>query len=195
MKPYAMAAAPLVYLPDSKLRLVSAPVERVDDEVRALVKTMFETMYDASGIGLAAIQIGVAKRVVTIDLAGKDEEPQPLVFINPEIGKASAEKQSYDEGCLSIPDYYEEVERPAVVTVAYLDENGERQEMEASGLLAVCIQHEIDHLNGVLFIDHISRLKRDRVIKKFEKARAVGELPSFPSRERRGRREPEPVEA
>ncbi|MFD1703863.1 peptide deformylase [Methylopila henanensis] len=187
-----MAAAPLVYLPDSKLRLVSAPVERVDDEVRALVATMFETMYESAGIGLAAIQIGVARRVVTIDLAGKDEEPQPLTLINPEIVKASDETQLYDEGCLSIPDYYEEVERPARVTVRYLDGEGAEQELEADGLLAVCIQHEIDHLNGVLFIDHISRLKRDRVVKKFEKARALGELPSFPKRERRA---PEPVEA
>lgn len=189
-----MAASPLVYLPDPKLRLVSAPVERVDAAVRDLVQTMFDTMYDSSGIGLAAIQIGAAQRVVTIDLAGDGEEPQPLVLINPEIVAASKETQLYDEGCLSIPDYYEEVERPAVVTVRHLDREGAVQEIEASGLLAVCIQHEIDHLNGVLFIDHISRLKRDRVIKKFEKARAIGELPSFPRREKkRERGEPEPV--
>ena len=188
-----MAAAPLVYLPDPKLRLVSAPVERVDDDVRALVASMFETMQAAAGIGLAAIQIGVPKRVVTIDLAGKDEEPQPLTLINPEIVTASEERQVYEEGCLSIPDYYEEVERPARVTVRYLDEAGAPQEIEADGLLAVCIQHEIDHLNGVLFIDHISRLKRERVTKKFEKARSVGELPSFPKRDRRERREPEAV--
>ncbi|MFD1331007.1 peptide deformylase [Methylopila musalis] len=181
-----MSVAPLVYLPDPKLRLVSAPVERVDDETRALIETMFETMYDSAGIGLAAIQIGVAKRVVTIDLAGKDEAPAPLVFVNPEIVAASEETQVYDEGCLSIPDYYEEVERPAEVTVRYLDRDGAAQEMACDGLLAICIQHEIDHLNGVLFIDHISKLKRDRVVKKFEKARAVGQLPSFPRRERRG---------
>jgi peptide deformylase len=188
-----MAAAPLVYLPDPKLRLISAPASRSDADVRALVKTMFDTMYDAAGIGLAAIQIGVQKRVVTIDLAGKDEEPQPLVLINPEIVTVSEELQAYDEGCLSIPDYYEEVERPAKVTVRYLDVEGASQELAAEGLLAVCVQHEIDHLNGVLFIDHISRLKRDRVVKKFEKARAVGELPSFPKRERRARGEPDPV--
>ncbi|MET0314633.1 MAG: peptide deformylase [Hansschlegelia sp.] len=187
-----MAAAPLVYIPDAKLRLVSEPVAEVNDEVRALVATMFETMYEASGIGLAAIQIGVAKRVVTIDLAGEDEEPQPLVFINPEVVKASDETQLYEEGCLSIPDYYEEVERPAKVTVRYLDRDGDPQEIEAEGLLSICLQHEIDHLNGVLFIDHISRLKRDRVVKKFEKARALGELPSFPRRDKK-RREPEPV--
>ncbi|GLK68841.1 peptide deformylase [Hansschlegelia plantiphila] len=188
-----MAASPLVYLPDPKLRLVSAPVERVDPETEALVQTMFDTMYDSSGIGLAAIQIGVAKRVVTIDLAGDEEKPQPLVFINPEIVKASEELQVYDEGCLSIPEYFEEVERPARVTVRSLDREGKPQEIEAEGLLAVCIQHEIDHLNGVLFIDHISRLKRDRVTKKFEKARAIGELPSFPKRDKRDRRAPEPV--
>ncbi|WP_020179394.1 peptide deformylase [Methylopila sp. M107] len=188
-----MAAAPLVYLPDPKLRLVSAPVSASDAEVKALVKTMFDTMYDASGIGLAAIQIGVEKRVVTIDLAGKDEEPQPLVLINPEIVSASEEFSVYDEGCLSIPDYYEEVERPAEVTVRYLDETGATQELATSGLLAVCVQHEIDHLNGVLFIDHISRLKRERVVKKFEKARAVGELPSFPRRDKKDRGAPEPV--
>ncbi len=189
-----MPPAPLVYLPDSKLRLVSAPVERVDDEIRALVDTMFATMYDAAGIGLAAIQIGVPKRVVTIDLAGKDEEPQPLTFINPEIVKASDERQVYDEGCLSIPDYYEEVERPARVTVRYLDRDGAPREMDADGLMAVCLQHEIDHLNGVLFIDHISRLKRDRVTKKFEKARSVGELPAFPKRDKRDRDAPHTVE-
>ena len=187
-----MAVAPLVYLPDPKLRLVSAPVERSDAEVRALVQTMFDTMYDSAGIGLAAIQIGVQKRVVTIDLAGQDEEPKPLVLINPEIVRASDERQVYDEGCLSIPEYFEEVERPARVTVRYLDVEAKPQELEADGLLAVCVQHEIDHLNGVLFIDHISRLKRDRVTRKFEKARGVGELPSFPKRER-DRREPEPV--
>lgn len=188
-----MAAAPLLYLPDPKLRLVSAPVSRSDAEAKALVKAMFDTMYDAAGIGLAAIQIGVGKRVVTIDLAGNDEEPQPLVFINPEIVSVSEELQVYDEGCLSIPDYYEEVERPAFVTVRYLDADGERQELAAEGLLAVCVQHEIDHLNGVLFIDHISRLKRERVVKKFEKARAQGELPSFPKRETRERKQPDPV--
>jgi peptide deformylase len=193
MSVHEMAVAPLVYLPDPKLRLVSAPVERVDADTRALVERMFETMYDSAGIGLAAIQIGEARRVVTIDLAGKDEEPQRLVLINPEIVKVSEERQVYDEGCLSIPDYYEEVERPARVIVRHLDHTGETRELEADGLLAVCVQHEIDHLNGVLFIDHISRLKRDRVVRKFEKARSQGELPSFPKREKRDRREPETV--
>lgn len=181
-----MAAEQLVYLPDPKLRRVSAPVSRSDAELKALVQSMFDTMYDASGIGLAAIQIGVEKRVVTIDLAGKDDEPQPLVLVNPEIVTVSDELSVYDEGCLSIPDYYEEVERPAKVLVRYLDVEGETRELSADGLMATCVQHEIDHLNGVLFIDHISRLKRDRVVKKFEKARAIGELPSFPKRGRGG---------
>jgi peptide deformylase len=131
---------------------------------------MFETMYDAPGIGLAAIQVAVPKRVVTMDLSKKEEEQQPLVFINPEILWRSDEKATYEEGCLSIPEFYEEVERPAQVRVKYLDLNGKEQELEANGLLATCLQHEIDHLNGVLFIDHISRLKRARVTKKFAKA-------------------------
>ena len=131
---------------------------------------MFETMYDAPGIGLAAIQVGVPKRVVTMDLAKKDEPKEPQVFINPELIGASDEKTTHEEGCLSIPEYYEEVERPAAVKVHYLDLDGKPHEIEADGLLATCLQHEIDHLNGVLFIDHISKLKRDRVIKKFTKA-------------------------
>lgn len=165
-----MAAAPLVYLPDPKLRLISAPASRFDADVKALVKTMFDTMYDAAGIGLAAIQIGVQKRVVTIDLAGKDEEPQPLVLINPEIVTVSEELQAYDEGCLSIPDYYDAVERPARARIRYLNYAGETVEEECEGLYAVCIQHEMDHLNGVLFIDHLSRLKRDRAVAKVKKA-------------------------
>lgn len=188
-----MAGAPLVYLPDRKLRLVSVPVSTSDADVKALVETMYETMYDSAGIGLAAIQIGIEKRVVTIDLAGKDEEPQRLTLINPEIVASSDERQVYEEGCLSIPDYYEEVERPAKVAVRFQDVSGKEQRIDADGLLAVCIQHEIDHLNGVLFIDHISRLKRDRVVKKFEKARAAGGLPSFPPREKREHHEPDPV--
>jgi peptide deformylase len=131
---------------------------------------MFETMYDAPGIGLAAIQVGEPRRIVTMDLAKKDEPKKPQVFINPELVWESKDLKTYEEGCLSIPEYYEEVERPAEVKVKYLDIDGNPQEIEASGLLATCLQHEIDHLNGVLFIDHISKLKRDRVIKKFAKA-------------------------
>jgi len=165
-----MSIRPLVILPDAQLRLVSKPVTAFDATLRALVSDMFETMYDAPGIGLAAIQIGVPLRVVTIDVSGKDEERQPQVFINPEIVWSSETRAVYEEGCLSIPEYYEEVERPDRVRVSYQDAGGKALEVEADGLLAVCLQHEIDHLNGVLFIDHISRLKRERVVKKFTKA-------------------------
>ena len=165
-----MAILPIFEVPDPRLRQISSPVEKVDGEVRSLVADMFETMYAAPGIGLAAIQVGVPKRVITMDLAKKDEPRDPQVFINPEILWSSEERATYEEGCLSIPEYYEEVERPGQVKVAYLDRDGAKQELEANGLLATCLQHEIDHLNGVLFIDHISKLKRARVIKKFAKA-------------------------
>ncbi len=165
-----MAVRDIITLPDKRLRLVSKPVGKVDGEVRTLLDDMFETMYAAPGIGLAAIQVGVPKRVVTMDLAKKDEPRNPLVFINPQILWTSEERATYEEGCLSIPEYYEEVERPAQVKVAFLDREGVAREIEADGLLATCLQHEIDHLNGVLFIDHLTRLKRSRVIKKFAKA-------------------------
>ncbi|SIR22447.1 MULTISPECIES: peptide deformylase [unclassified Bosea (in: a-proteobacteria)] len=171
-----MAIRPLVILPDAQLRLVSKPVETVTPAIRALVDDMFETMYDAPGIGLAAIQIGEPVRIVTIDLskpAPEGEAPvpkEPRVFINPEVTWSSDELDFYEEGCLSIPEYYEEVERPARVKVRFMDLDGKTQEIEADGLLATCLQHEIDHLNGVLFIDHLSRLKRERVTKRFAKA-------------------------
>ena len=165
-----MALREILKIPDKRLRLVSEPVKRIDAGIRALVDDMFETMYDAPGIGLAAIQVGVAKRVVTMDLSKKEESHEPRVFINPEITWASKEKSTHEEGCLSIPEYYEEVERPQQVKVKYLDLEGKTHEVEASGLFATCLQHEIDHINSVLFIDHISKLKRDRVIKKFTKA-------------------------
>jgi len=165
-----MATRTILTLPDPRLRLVSKPVAKVDAEIRKLVEDMFETMYGAPGIGLAAVQVGVPKRVVTTDLAKKDEPKNPKVYINPELLWASEERAAYEEGCLSIPEYYEEVERPAHVKVRYTDLDGNEQEIEANGLLATCLQHEIDHLNGVLFIDHISKLKRSRVIKKFAKA-------------------------
>jgi len=165
-----MALREIIILPDKRLRLVSEPVKTVDAGVRALVDDMFETMYEAPGVGLAAIQIGVPKRIVTADAAKKDEEKRPQVFLNPEVVWSSEDKATYEEGCLSIPEYYEEVERPTQVKVRYMDIDGKTQEIEANGLLATVLQHEIDHLNGVLFIDHISKLKRDRVIKKFAKA-------------------------
>ena len=172
-----MALREIIVLPDKRLRLVSEPVKTVDAELRALVDDMFETMYEAPGVGLAAIQVGVPKRVITADTAKKDEPKQPQVFINPEIVWSSEEKNTYEEGCLSIPEYYEEVERPARVKVKFTDLDGKTREVEADGLLATVLQHEIDHLNGVLFIDHISKLKRDRVIKKFTKAAKLGKRP------------------
>jgi peptide deformylase len=165
-----MTIRPLVILPDPRLKAVSEPVGPVTAEIRTLVADMFETMYDAPGVGLAAIQIGVAKRIVTIDTSKDDNAREPRVFLDPEIVWSSEEKRVYDEGCLSIPEYYGEVERPDRVRVKFRDLDGKEQEIEADGLLATCIQHEIDHLNGVLFIDHLSKLKRDRVVKKFTKA-------------------------
>jgi peptide deformylase len=164
-----MSIKPLIILPDPVLRQLSKPVERVDEPLRKLADDMLETMYDAPGIGLAAIQIGEPLRMLVIDLAKESEEPAPHVFINPEILSRSDARSVYEEGCLSIPDYYAEVERPAAVRVKYLDRDGKLREIEAEGLMATCLQHEIDHLDGVLFIDHISRLKRDMVVRKFRK--------------------------
>ena len=170
----AMSLLPILILPDTRLRLTSTPVAGVNEDIRGLLDDMLETMYDAPGIGLAAIQVGVAKRVVVVDVAKREGEEkedvkEPIFLVNPEVVKASEEMSVYEEGCLSIPDYYAEVVRPERVRVRYLDRLGAMQEMDADGILATCLQHEIDHLNGVLFIDHISRLKRERVIKKFEK--------------------------
>ncbi|KXF78815.1 peptide deformylase [Paramesorhizobium deserti] len=164
-----MSIKPLVILPDPLLRQLSKPVERVDDQLRAFADDMLETMYAAPGIGLAAIQVGEPLRMLVIDLSKEDEEKAPHVFINPQIVASSEERSAYEEGCLSIPDYYAEVERPASVRVTYLDREGKPQEIAAEGLMATCLQHEIDHLNGVLFIDHISKLKRDMVVKRFKK--------------------------
>ena len=165
--------------PDPVLRQISTPVEAVDDDLRALVADMFETMYDAPGIGLAAVQVGVPRRLLVMDLqepADPDdpESPvvkQPRVFINPEILSASDEKVPYTEGCLSVPDQYAEVMRPDRIRARWLDERGKAHEEDLDGLLAVCLQHEMDHLEGVLFIDHLSKLKRDMVLKKLAKAR------------------------
>jgi peptide deformylase len=165
-----MALRDILVLPDKRLRMVSKPVHKVDDDLNRLIEDMFVTMYDAPGIGLAAIQVGVAKRIVTMDLAKKDEPKDPRVFINPEVIWASDEKATHEEGCLSIPEFYEEVERAAQVKVRYLDRDGKPREIEADGILATCLQHEIDHTNGILFIDRISKLKRDRITKKFAKA-------------------------
>ena len=174
-----MALRHIITLPDPKLRLISKPLERVDDSVRKLLDDMVETMHDAPGIGLAAIQVAEALRMLVVDLAKKDEPANPMFFINPEIVWSADDRSVYEEGCLSIPEYYEEVERPASVRARFIDRDGKRQEILAEGLLATVLQHEIDHLDGVLFIDHISKLKRDRVIKKFVKMakRAEGHPP------------------
>ena len=161
----------ILLLPDPVLRQTSLPVERVDDEARRFMDRMLATMYDAPGIGLAAIQVGEPRRIITIDVAREDEEKQPLFLVNPEIvWRSDDERSTYEEGCLSIPEYYAEVERPAKVRVRYVDYDGKPQELEADGLLATCVQHEVDHLNGVLFIDYLSKLKRDLVVRKFTKA-------------------------
>ncbi|MBA1158615.1 peptide deformylase [Microvirga mediterraneensis] len=165
-----MSIRPLVIIPDSKLRLVSEPITDITSEIRQLADDMLETMYDAPGVGLAAIQIGVPVRMVTMDVSKSDDERQPMVLLNPEITWASEEKRVYEEGCLSIPEYYEEVERPDRVRFRFMNLQGETVEQDADGLLATCVQHEIDHLNGVLFIDYLSKLKRDRVMTKFKKA-------------------------
>ncbi len=164
-----MSQKPLVTLPDSRLRLASAPVGAMDKRIRVLVEDMFETMYKAPGIGLAAIQIGVPVRVVTLDVSKRDDKQEPMVLINPEITWACEELREMEEGCLSIPDYYEVVARPDRIRVRFQDLDFRAHEIEADDILATCIQHEIDHLNGVLFIDYLSKLKRDRVIKKFAK--------------------------
>ena len=171
-----MAIRPIVEVPDPLLRQISTPVEKVDDEVRALIADMFETMYDAPGIGLAAIQVGVPKRILVIDLQEPAEEggepvKDPRIFINPEIVQSSEQEVPYTEGCLSVPDQYAEVDRPDRIRARWLDENGKSHEEDIEGLLATCLQHEMDHLEGVLFIDHLSRLRREMILKKLAKLR------------------------
>ena len=184
-----MALREILTVPDPVLKQVSTAVEVVDDELRTLMDDMLETMYAAPGIGLAAVQVGVPKRVIVMDLAGDEEEPAPRYFVNPEITWSSDEMAVREEGCLSVPEIFDEVERPARVKLRYLDYHGAPVEEDCDGLLSVCIQHEMDHLNGVLFIDHLSRLKRDRAVAKVKKAIRDGETPA-PSRasERRARR-------
>jgi peptide deformylase len=167
-----VAVFDIIKLPDRKLRLVSDPVERIDDELRRFADRMLETMYEAPGIGLAAIQVGEPRRLIVLDVAQREDETaekNPMVLINPEILSVSDETVVREEGCLSIPEYYAEVERPAELRVRFLDRDGKVQEIEAKGVLATCVQHEVDHLNGKLFIDYLSKLKRDMVIRKFTK--------------------------
>ncbi|MEX0852440.1 MAG: peptide deformylase [Bauldia sp.] len=175
-----MAKLDIITLPDRKLRMKSKPVERVDDDLRRFMDAMLETMYEAPGIGLAAIQVGTPRRLVTIDVAQREDEtaePDPQFLINPEILWSSDERTTAEEGCLSIPEYFAEVERAVAVRVAYLDRDGKPREIEANGIMAVVLQHEIDHLDGRLFIDYLSKLKRDMVIKKFAKQQRLGPKP------------------
>ena len=169
-----MAIREIITVPDPRLKEMSKPVEvGVTDDVRTLMDDMLETMYDAPGIGLAAIQVGVPLRVIVMDLAKDGEEPQPRYFVNPEILPLTDETAPYEEGCLSVPDVFEEVERPTECRIRYLDYDGNEVEELASGLFAVCIQHEMDHLEGTLFIDYLSRLKRQRAVDKVKKAKRL----------------------
>ncbi|PZU60919.1 MAG: peptide deformylase [Sphingobium sp.] len=171
-----MAILPILETPDPRLRTISTPVESIDDDLQRLIDDMFDTMYDAPGIGLAAIQVGVPKRLLVIDLQEPEEEEgepvkKPMVFINPRILEGSDDLSVYNEGCLSVPEQYAEVERPARIRANWMDRDGRIREEELTGLLATCLQHEMDHLEGILFIDHLSRLKRDMLLKKLTKAR------------------------
>jgi peptide deformylase len=166
-----MALLPILTAPDPKLKKISKPVDKVDGEIRKLMDDMLETMYAAPGIGLAAPQVGVLKRVLVIDIDREGEKTGPLKMANPEIVDVSDEDATYEEGCLSVPEHYAEVERPAKVTVRYLDHDNEVRTIKAEGLLATCIQHEMDHLDGILFIDRISALKRNIILRKLVKAR------------------------
>jgi peptide deformylase len=171
-----MAVREILVLPDKRLRQVSEPVKKIDAGIRKLVSDMFETMYDAPGIGLAAPQVGILRRLIIMDPA-KDEAPKnPVIMVNPEILARSAEMRTHEEGCLSIPEITAEIERPAKTRVSYIDREGKKQEMELEGIWSTLVQHEIDHLNGVLFIDYLSRLKRDRIVKKFTKAKRADAL-------------------
>ncbi len=166
-----MALLPIIVAPDPRLKIATEPVEAVDDEVRALMDDMLETMYAGKGIGLAAPQVGDHRSVLVMDVTAKDEEPNPIRMANPEIVWASDEEIAREEGCLSLPEHFADVVRPESVRVRYLDENNETQELEAEGYSAVCVQHEIDHLRGVLFVDHISSLKRNMILRKLAKAK------------------------
>ena len=173
-----MAKRVILVLPDPRLRQVADPIDKIDESVKKLAKDMLDTMYDAPGIGLAATQLGEMKRLVVMDLAKEGEKPDPIVMINPEILKYSDETTTSEEGCLSIPEIYYDVERPAEVTVKYTNLDGKTVERDATERLAICIQHELDHLDGVLYIDYLSRLKRDRVLKKFQKAEKLAKKAS-----------------
>ena len=171
-----MAILPIIVAPDPRLKLACAPVPRVDAEVARLMDDMLESMYAAPGIGLAAPQVGVHKRIIVVDTAKPDEEARPLKLANPELVATSDEVKSWDEGCLSLPEHYAEVVRPSRVAVRYLDEHNKKREIETDGVLAVCLQHEMDHLDGILFVDHVSALKRNMILRKLRKAKKLGTL-------------------
>jgi len=168
-----MSIRPILTAPDPRLKAVSEPVAAIDAELRTLIEDMIETMYDADGIGLAAIQVGAAKRLLVLDIDQKDGGRNPRVFINPVITWASDETAVMEEGCLSVPEIWDEVERPTQIKVEYLDGEGAQQTLEADGLLATCLQHEMDHLEGVLFLDHLSKLKRSIALRKLTKAKRL----------------------
>jgi len=164
-----MAILPIIWAPDPRLKVVSTPVEKIDDALRKLMDDMLETMYAEPGIGLSAIQVGVPKRVVVVDVARDDEEPRPMRLVNPEIVWESDEIAAYEEGCLSLPEQFADVERPAAIRVTCLDEHGKAREIEADGILARCLEHELDHLDGILFVDHISAVRRSIILRKLAK--------------------------
>jgi peptide deformylase len=168
-----MAIRPILTAPDPRLKVVSEPVAKVDGDIRTLIDDMIATMYDADGIGLAAIQVGVPKRVLVMDIDQKDGKKNPKAYINPKILWASEEIATFEEGCLSVPEIWDEVERPAKIRAEYLDRDGKRHEIEAEGLFATCLQHEMDHLEGILFVDHLSKLKRTMAMKKLQKAKKL----------------------
>lgn len=176
-----MAIRPLVIAPDARLLIPSTKVEVVDDKVRALLDDMLETMYANDGIGLAAVQINVHKRCIVVDVAQRDGEKHPMKFVNAEIIANSGDESVFSEGCLSFPDQYSDVVRPEAVTVRYLDENGLEKTIKADGILATCLQHEIDHTNGIVFVDHISKMKRDIILRKLNKAKRMGIISDLPA--------------
>ena len=173
-----MALLPIIIAPDPRLKQISAPVARVDDATRRLMDDMLETMYQAPGVGLAAPQVGVLRRIIVLDAANKDEPRQPYAMVNPELVRVSDQDMRSEEGCLSLPDHYADVVRPADIRVRYLDHEGEIRELDAEGLLATCIQHEMDHLEGILFVDHLSALKRNMILRKLTKAKKTGKAPA-----------------
>ena len=177
-----MTIRPLVIAPDARLNIASQKVEVVNGEIRALLNDMLETMYANDGIGLAAVQIGVHQRCIVVDVAVREGRNEPMKFINPEIVTRSADDNVFQEGCLSFPDQYSDVVRPETVTVRYLDETGAEKTIEASGILATCLQHEIDHINGIVFVDHISKMKREMILKKLKKAKKFGLIDEVPVR-------------